>query len=91
LAKYISNFILVSKNHFRDLKIFVDYFRKFVDKNIFSMFGVLLRLTGKVGGRMRKRKYQVKLGQTPSLTFDFKISYCKSLSFTRFGVISIKL
>jgi hypothetical protein len=91
LAKYISNFILVSKNHFRDLKIFVDYFRKFVDKNIFSMFGVLLRLTGKVGGRMRKRKYQVKLGQTPSLTFDFKISYCQSLSFTRFGVISIKL
>ena len=91
ISEYVSKLIYISKNHFRDLKFFTDIFEHFFIKNVIKLLGFQLRVTGKVGGRLRKKKYQFKLGKTQSQTININLSYYKSLSFTRYGIISIKV
>jgi len=50
-----------------------------------------LRLTGKLSGKMRKSKYGYRIGKVQLHTIDSKVIYSSDLSYTKFGIISIKL
>jgi ribosomal protein S3 len=91
LSAYVAKIIYRSTNHFRSLKQFVENLNVFFNKNRIPIIGSQLRVTGKVGGKMRKTKYQYKLGKTQNQTLSNIVSYSKSLSFTKYGVISIKV
>ena len=60
ISEYVSKLIYISKNHFRDLKFFTDIFEHFFIKNVIKLLGFQLRVTGKVGGRLRKKKISVQ-------------------------------
>ena len=91
VSEYIAAIIFKSKNHIRDLKVFVKFFGNLFGNDKIKLLGFQLRLTGKVGGRMRKTKYECKLGLIKTHTFNVSVNYTKSLSYTKYGIISIKL
>lgn len=83
---------LAGKNHFVILRTFtevLDIF--FFSKLARSLSGVQLRLNGKLNGRMRRSKYHYKLGEVQLQKLQQMLTYHSGFSYTKFGVISIKL
>jgi len=52
---------------------------------------IRIYVTGKLNGKMRKKNYCFKLGRLPMQRIDLNLDHFKSLSFTKFGTISIKV
>jgi small subunit ribosomal protein S3 len=55
-----------------------------------SLRGIQLRVTGKLNGSMRKSKYHYSIGKVQLQTFKTFLNYNLSISYTNFGIISIK-
>jgi len=55
-----------------------------------SLWGIQLRVAGKLDGRMRKSKYHYNIGKVQLQTFKTFLNYSMSISYTKFGIISIK-
>lgn len=90
IGEFISNEIEKNKNHFRILGFFTKSLEDFFFTKVLKFKGFQLRLTGKLGGKMRKSKYHYKLGKVQLQTLSSSLSYSLCLSYTKFGVISIK-
>jgi len=90
IGEFISNEIEKNKNHFRVLGFFTKSLEDFFFTKVLKFKGFQLRLTGKLGGKMRKSKYHYKLGKVQLQTLSSSLSYSLCLSYTKFGVISIK-
>lgn len=91
IANYLANYIKTTKKHYLVLRNFINFLEYFFFKNIINFLGFQLRLSGKLGGKMRKSKYHYKLGRVWLQTLKICLSYTTSTSFTKFGVISIKV
>jgi ribosomal protein S3 len=55
-----------------------------------SLWGIQLRVAGKLDGRMRKSKYHYNIGKVQLQTLKTFLNYSISISYTKFGIISIK-
>jgi hypothetical protein len=91
LSNYVVDIIQKTKKHHMVLRNFVSLIELFFFKNIISFLGFQLRVTGKLGGKMRKSKYHYKLGKVRLQTLKVGLSYSSSVSYTKFGVISVKV
>lgn len=91
LATFLSLGIRKDKNHFRFLRYFIKELENLYQSNHIKVEGLQLRLSGKLGGKMRKSKYHYKLGKVQLQTFRTGLSYSICTSYTKFGVISVKL
>lgn len=78
-------------NHKKILKDFVNIINSFYYSNFMEIKGFQLKLSGKINGNMRKSIYYFKLGKLKLQTLIAKIIYGLGFSYTKFGVISIKL
>ena len=91
LGNYLCRNLSLVKNHFRVLRKFMSTVEKFYLKSRFNFYGLLIRIAGKLQGKMRKSKYQYKIGKANRQVFKIPISYFFGISVTRFGVLSIKV
>ena len=91
IANYLANNIKTTKKHYLVLRNFINLLEYFFFKNIINFLGFQLRLNGKLGGKMRKSKYHYKLGKVWLQMLQVYLSYTLAVSFTKFGVISIKV
>lgn len=91
IVDYLLNLIKKNKNHHRSLKIFTNFLEKLFLYKAIKLLGFQLRVTGKLGGKMRKSKYHYKLGKVQLQTLKSRLSYDLGLSYTKFGIISIKV
>lgn len=53
--------------------------------------GIRFDVRGKFQGRLRKRKYNMRIGRMCMHTLKINIDYSYRQSFTRFGIFSIKV
>jgi len=91
LADYISQILSSGKQHLKILKRFILFFESFFYSNILLLQGVQLRVTGKLGGKMRASKFHYKIG---SVNLQKIISFCNynlSVAYTKYGILAIKL
>jgi len=91
LATYLAEMIKNGKQHRKNLQTFTDFFERVFFSCVIFLSGFQLRVTGKLGGKLRKSKYHYKLGKVKLQTFKHFLSYSLVPSFTKFGVISIKV
>ena len=91
LAEYVVSLLMKGKQHRKTLQLFTRFFEKLVHSRAVKLRGLQLRVTGKLGGKMRKSKYHYKLGKIQLNTFKHHLSYCCLVAYTRFGNFSIKL
>jgi ribosomal protein S3 len=91
LADYISYVLLGNKNHFKSLRVVTDVLSFYFLRNTLPLKGIRMWVTGKLGGKMRKSKYSFKVGKVQLQTLKNALSYNMALSFTKFGVISVKV
>lgn len=90
IGDFIASEVEKNKNHFRVLTLFIKSFENLFFTKTLKFKGFQLRLTGKLGGKMRKSKYHYKLGKVELQTLKSSLSYSLCLSYTKFGVISVK-
>jgi len=91
LSKYVANIIKKTKNHLMVIKKFINFVEFYFFKHIINFLGLQLRVTGKLGGKMRKSKYHYKLGKVCLQSLKIGLSYSCSISYTKFGLISVKI
>jgi len=53
--------------------------------------GLRIYVTGKLNGKMRRKTYSFKIGELAVQQLNTNLDYFKSTSFTKFGVLSIKV
>jgi hypothetical protein len=90
-TQHIAQNLTKQKNHRKVLKFFVDFLEIFYFLNLIRFLGIQIRVNGKLGGTMRKSKYQYRLGKVQLQTLKFSLNYSVSLAYTKFGVLSIKI
>jgi hypothetical protein len=91
ISDYLVNNIRTTKKHHLILKKFVNLVEFFFVNKLIMFLGLQIRITGKLGGKMRKSKYHYKLGKVCLQTLKVGLNYTLGISFTKFGVISIKI
>jgi len=91
LSDYLAIYLSKTKKHYQILYKFTESLESFFFSNVLKMLGIQVRAGGKLGGKMRKSKYHYKLGKVQLQTLYQRVSYSISLSFTKFGVIAIKI
>lgn len=91
MSEYISDVIKKGKQHRKNLQIFTNFFERIFYPRLLILSGFQLRVSGKLGGKLRKSKYHYKIGKVQLQTFKSFLSYSFTTSYTKFGVISIKV
>jgi hypothetical protein len=89
-SDYIAFNLKKNKNHKKFLRQIILIIEKFWKIRKISLRGIQLRVTGKIDGRMRKSKYHYSIGKVQLQSLQTNLNYSISLSYTKFGVISIK-
>ena len=93
-AKVISEYLVVlikkNKNHQKILNNFILILEKIFFLNIIKLKGFKIRLSGKLNGKMRKSKFQYKLGKVQLQILNIFLNFNINISYTKFGTISIK-
>ena len=94
-SSLIGNYLVLElkrfKNHLRALVSFTVILEKLYYNHKIMFKGIVLRVTGKLGGKMRKSKYHYKLGKSNLQVIKIPLSYFLGVSATRFGILSIKV
>jgi hypothetical protein len=94
-AKLLSDFISIliknDKKHNKILKNFITIIEKVFYSNMVKLKGFKLRLSGKIGGKMRKSKFQYLLGKVQLQKLNLYLDFSLSISYTKFGAISVKV
>lgn len=80
-----------NKKHWLVLRQFVNRLQTYYNSRHFKIRGLQLRANGKLGGKMRKSKYHFKLGKVQLQTLKIQTTYSIGYSYTRFGIISLKI
>jgi hypothetical protein len=91
IGDYLAKVIAKNKQHRKSLIIFSTFVEKIIFSKVLVLSGFQLRVTGKLGGKMRKSKYHYKLGIVKLQSLKYSLSYNCIPSYTKFGIISIKV
>lgn len=91
IGHYLSKVVAKNKQHRKSLAIFSSFIEKVIFSKILVLAGFQVRVTGKLGGKMRKSKYHYKFGIVKLQSFGHSLSYICVPSYTKFGIISIKV
>lgn len=92
--KIFSEFIALqlkkNKNHKKILKQITLIIETFWKKKKINLRGIQLWVSGKLNGKMRKSKYHYTIGKVQLQTLKTFLNYNLAISYTKFGIISIK-
>ena len=91
LAEYVSDFIKKGKQHRKNLQVFTNFFERIFYPRLLTLSGFQLRVSGKLGGKLRKSRFHYRIGKVQLQTFKFALSYSFTTSYTKFGTMSIKV
>jgi ribosomal protein S3 len=91
ITDYLAIQIKKDKKHKKILNDFILVLEKIFFSNVVKFKGFKLRLNGKLNGSMRKSRYQYSLGKIELHKINNYLTFDISLSYTKFGVIAIKL
>jgi hypothetical protein len=91
VADYLSEAIKKDKQHRKTLQKCTDSIEKIFFSKLLFLSGMQIRVTGKLGGKMRRSKYHYKLGTVQLQTLKHFVSYSCLPVYTKFGLISIKV
>jgi hypothetical protein len=92
LSLFISKHITNQKTHFNFLKKIRRLLKQFFFYGkYFKLIGVLIKVSGRFQGIMRKRKFKYAYGKTHNTTFTTSVDYSLHRSFTKFGTFAIKV
>lgn len=91
LANFLALRLRSSKNHRKILSKFIEVLESSFYSNYIKLVGVQIRVSGKLGGKMRKSKYHYKLGKVQLQTIQQNLNYSYVPSYTKFGVLSVKI
>lgn len=89
-SEHIAYQLKANKNHKRFLRQTILIVEIFWTMRKISLWGIQLRVSGKLDGRMRKSKYHYNIGKVQLQTLKTFLNYSISISYTKFGIISIK-
>ena len=62
-----------------------------INSNFSFIKGVKIVIKGRINGKSRAKKKIIKIGYFPIQTFDSKINYSESTSYTQYGTFGIKV
>jgi hypothetical protein len=91
LTTYLALLLKTGKNHVLFLKNFIRVVENLFFSNAIKCKGFLLRVAGKLNGKMRRGKYNYRLGKTQLRVLKYRLHYSLGVSYTKFGLISIKI
>jgi len=91
LSNYIAHQLKKNKKHKKILKNLTRVIWIFWKNIKIGLRGLQVKVSGKLDGKMRKSKYNYKIGKVQLQTLETFLNYSLAVSYTRFGVISIKL
>jgi hypothetical protein len=91
IGEFLAKVITRDKQHRKSLAIFTAFVEKIIFSKAIPLFGLQLRVTGKLGGKMRKSKFHYKIGFVKLQTLKYSVSYSCEASYTKFGIISVKV
>lgn len=91
IADFLSIKLRLGINHRSILYKFTEVLEQLFYSNVLNLLGIQIRVSGKLGGKMRKSKYHYKLGKVQLQTLRQPVSYSYMASYTKFGVLSIKV
>jgi hypothetical protein len=91
LAEHVVDVIKKGKQHRKNLQVFTSFLERIFYPRLLLLSGFQLRVSGKLGGKLRKSKYHYKLGKVQLQTIRCPLSYSIAISHTKFGVFSIKV
>ena len=89
LLNVLSRALVLNKKHWTVL----NFFKRLLNFFFFTstLKGLQIRISGKINGKMRKKKHNFKLGTMPLQKIDDKIGYAYKQAITKFGVLGIKI
>jgi hypothetical protein len=89
-TRYLAKTLSFEKRH---KKLFWQVVNTVTKLNAYlSLFkGFRMYVTGKLDGKMRRKKYSFKFGQLAVQQIKTNLDYSTSVSFTKYGAISIKI
>jgi len=86
IAKFFAYSLLKTKKHIKSVKISLRLFYSLFIKQLLSLKGFKIYISGKLNGNMRKRKYAFKIGDMWLNTLDINVRHFFFPLFTKFGV-----
>jgi len=89
-TRYLAKMLSFEKRH---KKLFWQVVNTVTKLNAYlSLFkGFRMYVTGKLDGKMRRKKYSFKFGQLAVQQIETSLDYSTSVSYTKYGTISIKI
>lgn len=90
---YISLIIKKTKNkkHTKNLIIFFCFLKSILDKKFIPIQGLKFKISGRLGGKLRKALYGYKLGYMKLMTLNTYVDYSCNYVNTQYGSFSLKL
>lgn len=91
IGKYLVHQLEKIDKHHRVLRNFTNFLENTHRLKQIYLKGLKIYVTGKLGGKMRKSKYSYKIGNVQLQKLSDSLSYNLCLSYTKFGVIAVKI
>lgn len=91
ITEHLAFMIQRERNHRKTLQNFTKIVEKIFFSNTLNFTGFQLRVSGKLNGKMRKSKYNYTLGKVQLQILKQQLSYSMSVSYTKFGILSVKI
>ena len=79
-----------NKNHKKFIRLITSTIELFWKSRRIGLRGIQLRIAGKLNGKMRKSKYHYSIGKVQLQTLATFLNYDMCVSYTKFGILSIK-
>lgn len=89
---YINTIIKKTKNkkHIKNLILFFKYIKIIFDNQFIPLEGLKFKITGRLGGKLRKSSFHFKLGFVKLMTYDVVVDYNCIFVYTQYGSFSLK-
>lgn len=89
LLEVLARALVLNKKHWAVINFFKRLLKFFFFTS--TLKGLQIRISGKINGKMRKKKHIFKLGNMPLQSIDDKIGYAYKQAVTKFGVLGLKI
>lgn len=94
-AKLISNYTAIQLSKLKKHNYFLTFLKRLftilVKFNFSGLTGIKLRINGRFNGAPRSKTKLLQIGKTPLQSFNSKISYSKSISYTSNGTFGVNI
>lgn len=93
LTSYLALLVKKTKNkkHIKNLIFFFHSLRTLFVKQFICIYGLKFKISGRLGGKLRRSSFGYKLGYSPLMSFKTYVDYSCDFVYTQYGSFSLKL